>query len=100
MHAVDCSFNICEHVPNYPEAEVSKLIKRHSALHSYFGGKIIQPSKVMSLGTRDNDEGPTPFCETKDVSVVPRQMLDIDGATRFIANVEGFSQVVSYQVCR
>ena len=93
-------FNICERVANYPEAEVSNLIQKHSALQSYLGGRIIQPSRVMSLGSRYYDEGPTPFCETKDVSVVPRQMSDIDGATRIIANVEGFSQVVTYQVCR
>ena len=93
-------FNICEHDPSYPEAEVSNLIKTHPELHSFFRGRIIQPTKVMTLGTRYNHEGPTPFCSTKDESVVPRQMTDVDGVTRLIANVEEFSQVVSYQVCR
>ncbi|XP_044259462.1 uncharacterized protein LOC123007975 [Tribolium madens] len=96
-----CLFKICENVPSYPENKIRAMIEENKALHSYFGDSVIEPSSLdsgISIVSRNN-EVMEPFCRTRDVSSLPRLMMDVDHVERSIANTDKYKQVIKYQIC-
>lgn len=76
------------------------MINENPALHSYFGDAVIQPSIPVTINTRINGDGFYQFCETKDVLVFPRRIIDVHGEERIIVNVRNYSQAIKFQTCR
>lgn len=94
----DCLFNICEHIPNYPEQNVKEIIENNQDLHSYFGN-VIEPSNPVMVEDRFGGTDYEPFCKTVDITVLPKFMKDVDDVERAIANVGKYQQVVKFQTC-
>ncbi|XP_044259465.1 uncharacterized protein LOC123007978 [Tribolium madens] len=94
----NCAYNICEHIPNYPEDVIKETVKENVAFHSYFGD-VVGPAKDVTLSDRSGVLSYEPFCKTTDVTKIPRIMKDVDNIERVIVNVEGYSQVVKFQTC-
>ncbi|RZB38878.1 hypothetical protein BDFB_002820, partial [Asbolus verrucosus] len=98
---VDCEFNICENVENYPEKEIRSLIEQNTALHSYFGNVIEPANDSLKITPRLlwEDEEEEHFCKTIDITKLPKSMPDVDYVNRTIVNVRGFVQAVKFETC-
>ncbi|KYB29242.1 hypothetical protein TcasGA2_TC032150 [Tribolium castaneum] len=94
----NCSYNICEHIPNYPENVIKETVKGNKAFHSYFGD-VVGPAKDVTLSDRSGGASYEPFCKTTVVTKIPRIMKDVDNIERVIVNVDGYRQVIKFQTC-
>ncbi|CAH1107557.1 unnamed protein product [Psylliodes chrysocephalus] len=86
----------CDKTPGYPLRAITALLKRNKKKIEFLSGTAMQP---LNEATFRSPEDPENLCKTRRYSVAPKTAPDIQNNTKFIVNVEGFKQLVTYENC-
>lgn len=96
-----------EDVPDYPEAEISELLKKTpESLKNFFNelDTPLDPNRNLSERIAYNDdyigsEREEPICRTVTRNVYPRE-AKLDNTRVFVPNNDQFMQVISVDICQ
>ncbi|KAJ8985636.1 hypothetical protein NQ317_015132, partial [Molorchus minor] len=93
---------LCNTTKFYPEKEIKKILGRNRRKFEPLSGPVIEPGDLVQMPQIKNslDEyQEVNMCRTRTVTVVPKTGFDVDMKLRYIVNVEGFQQALTYETC-
>lgn len=98
-----CNMGIlCNATKNYPELEIQKLVDRNRKKFAPLSGSVIEPAEndlVPKLRNSDGEYEEMNMCRTQRITVMPKTGFDVNMKLRYIVNVRGFEQVLTYETC-
>ncbi|XP_018564217.1 neurotrophin 1-like [Anoplophora glabripennis] len=92
---------LCNTTKNYPEQEIQRLVERNKKKFAPLSGSVIEPADQLVPQIRNSVEEyeEMNMCRTKRVTVMPKTGFDVNMKLRYIVNVQGFEQVLTYETC-
>nr|XP_023015337.1 uncharacterized protein LOC111504858 [Leptinotarsa decemlineata] len=91
---------LCTNTTFYPKTAIMKLIKRNKNKFAHLSGNVIKPTEEIVPRIKSVDEYiDSNVCRTRRVSKLPLIAFDAKMKQKFIVNVKGYQQIVSYEIC-
>ncbi|KAG5874016.1 hypothetical protein JTB14_025798 [Gonioctena quinquepunctata] len=89
---------LCTNTTLYPKGAIKKLLQKNKKKYAHLSGSVIKPTDEMIPQVR-SEYIDSNVCRTRQISKRPLVAFDAKMKQKFIVNVEGYQQIVTYETC-
>ncbi|KAJ8937360.1 hypothetical protein NQ314_011905 [Rhamnusium bicolor] len=84
------------------EKEIRRIVERNRKKYAPLYGAVIEPAEnglFPQIRNAAEEFEEINMCRTRKVTVMPKTGFDVNMKLRYIVNVDGFEQVLTYETC-